>query len=270
MEGNRRTQMRVGIFLGLGLLAAVISILALGGEKSLFRSYIRLNANLEQVQGLANGSVVTLLGVTIGNIEAITFDKDPGKLVVQMKIDKHFQERIPKDTTVDIRTQGALGDKFLYLTPGDASKGVAQNGDTLEASKSSDLMGVLSSRGSEAAHVFDVINEMHKLMLAINGDGRSERMMKNFAEASSNLKEVSLEAKQLLGEVRNQNTGNLASSMKKLDSILGKIDRGEGSLGALINDPALHDQLKAVFGGSPRKQYFQSILQNSIEKKDSK
>ena len=270
METNRSAQIRVGIFLALGLLVSVISILALGGDKTLFRSYIRLNARLTQVQGLNKGSVVSLSGMTAGNIEDINFAGSDGRLIVSMRVDSRFQPHIAKNSTVEIRTQGALGDKFIYINPGDLSEGAVVGGDTLEAGQSSDLMGILSEKGSEAGKIFDVISEMHKFMKSINTENRTETMMRNMAAASANFKIMSDEARTLIGELRGQNSGTVAASLKKLDRILEKIDKGEGSLGALINDPALHEQLKSVLGGSSRKQYFQSILQNSIETKGSK
>lgn len=269
MEGNRRTQIRVGIFLGIGLLAALISIVVLGGERSLFRSYIRVSARLDQVQGLANGSVVSLSGITVGNIEEISFGQNPRSVLVNMKIDERYEKMIPRDSTVEVRTQGALGDKFVYIIPG-SSEDMVKTGDVLEAAPTTDLLAVLTEKGGEAAKIFDILKETDKLLKSINADNRSEKIMKNFAEASANLKSASEEVRQLVGEIRGQNSGTVAASMKRLDSILTKIDKGEGTLGALINDPSLHDQLKSLVGASPRKQYFQSILQNSIEKKDGK
>jgi phospholipid/cholesterol/gamma-HCH transport system substrate-binding protein len=267
MESNRQTQIRVGVFLGLGLIAALVSILALGGDKSLFRSYIRVNANLPQVQGLSAGSIISLTGVTIGNIEEIKFGQAPGALTVVMKIDQKYQNQIPKDSTVDIRTQGALGDKYVYISPGDLAKGFVENQGYLEADKSKDIMAIIDEKGGEAGKIFDVVSEALKLMKSINSENRAEKIMANFTEASADLKEVSKQAKALIGEIKDQNNvASVADSMKKMNSILTKIDKGQGTLGALINDPTLHEQLKAVFGGSPRKQYFQSILQNSIEK----
>ncbi len=270
MEGNRKTQIRVGIFLGLGLLAALISILALGGEKSLFRTFIHLKANLEQVQGLAPGSVVSLSGVAIGNIEDITFGEGPTSLQVQMKIDKKFKSRIPKNSTVEIRTQGALGDKFIYIIPGDFTQGMIESGDVLLPAVATDLFNIISEKSGELTKVFEIVNEVHKLMRAVNSEARPEKMMRNFAEASISMKEAALDAKKLVGELRSQNPASLADSMKKINSILTKIDKGEGTLGSLINDNSLHEQLRTVFGGSPRKQYIQTILQNSIEKKPGK
>lgn len=267
---GRNQQIRVGVFLALGLVAAIASIIALGGDKSLFRSYMRLNARLPQVQGLNVGSVVSLSGVTVGNIEEIKFSDEDSSLIVVMKIDERFEKRIPKDSTVEIRTQGALGDKFAYISPGDPSKGVAANGDTLESARSSDLLGILSEKGNEAGKIFDVISELHKLMKTINDDNRSEKIMRNLTEASTNFKVLSQETRALLGELRGQNAGNIASSLKKFDSILTKLDSGQGSLGALINDPTVHEQLKGMMGGGMRKQYFNSVLQNSIDQGSEK
>ncbi|MFN7729552.1 MAG: MlaD family protein [Bdellovibrio sp.] len=266
----KNIQIRVGFFLALGLLAAAVSIIALGGERALFTGYARLNARLPQVQGLNIGSVVSLSGIVVGNIEEIKFSNSDTDLIVVMKVDEDYLARIPKDSTVEIRTQGALGDKFVYMTPGDATKGLVTGGETLESAKSSDLLGILSEKGNEAAKVFDVISELHKLMKTINDDNRSEKIMKNLTEASTNFKVLSQETRSLVGELRSQNSGTIASSMKRLDSILFKLDSGQGSLGALINDPSLHTQLKGMIGGSGRKLYIESVLQNSIEKKPSK
>jgi phospholipid/cholesterol/gamma-HCH transport system substrate-binding protein len=42
---------------------------------------------------------------------------------------------------------------------------------------------------------------------------------------------------------------HLASSAAHLDSILGKIDRGEGTIGGLVNDPAVYNDLKDMSAG---------------------
>lgn len=266
MDNSLKTQIRVGTFIFLGLVASIISILALGGDKSIFTTYYHLNAELGQVQGLNRGSVVSLSGMTVGNIEEIRFSDKSNALIAVMKIDKKYQSRIAKDSTVEIRTQGALGDKFVYINPGDITKGKAENGDGLSAAATSDLMGIISEKGSEAGKIFDVITELHKFMKTINNENRTDKMMKNFTEASSNFKSLSEEARALIGEIRGQNSGTLASTMKRLDHILEKIERGDGTLGALINDPSLHDQLKTYLGNNTKKQYFHSVLQNSVEK----
>ncbi len=51
----------------------------------------------------------------------------------------------------------------------------------------------------------------------------------------------------------------------KLNSILQKIDRGDGTLGLLVNDPTLYDDLKLLVGGAQRSLLVRSLLRLSAE-----
>jgi phospholipid/cholesterol/gamma-HCH transport system substrate-binding protein len=46
----------------------------------------------------------------------------------------------------------------------------------------------------------------------------------------------------------------------RLNSILGKIDRGEGTLGLLLNDPTLYDEIKTLVGGANRSTVVRSLI----------
>ncbi|PWU16139.1 MAG: hypothetical protein C5B49_10875, partial [Bdellovibrio sp.] len=67
MDEQVNSQIKIGVFLALGLMAVLGSILALGGDRALFRDFVRLTAKLPQVQGLNKGSIISLAGVTVGN-----------------------------------------------------------------------------------------------------------------------------------------------------------------------------------------------------------
>lgn len=51
------------------------------------------------------------------------------------------------------------------------------------------------------------------------------------------------------GERAERVASNLDASLANLASITGKIDRGEGTLGKLVNDPALHDDTQLLIRG---------------------
>ena len=53
-------------------------------------------------------------------------------------------------------------------------------------------------------------------------------------------------------------------------SVMEKIDSGKGTLGALINDPSLHQNLKSVLGGSQRNRYMKEMARESIQNVDKK
>lgn len=46
----------------------------------------------------------------------------------------------------------------------------------------------------------------------------------------------------------------------RLNSILAKIDRGEGTLGLLLNDPTLYEELKLLVGGANRSTVVRSLI----------
>lgn len=268
MEAHLSQQIRVGIFVSLGLVAAMASIITLGANRSLFGSNVRIYAKLPQVQGLNKGSIVSLSGMTIGNVEAIDFQGGEGLLTVKIKIKKQFLERIPADSTVELRTQGALGDKYIFINAGNAAGPKLAAEGSLEPSKSTDLLAVISERGGEAEALFDIIAEIKKLMVAINEGNRVHKIVGNLNETSANLKQVSDEVKVLVSEIRTDNPQKLKRILTGLDSIITKIDKGEGTLGALINDSSLHDQLKSLVGSNPRKKYMNSVIRSTLEKSD--
>lgn len=269
MESHISTQVKVGIFITIGTLLIFASIFFLGADKSLFTSYVRLHAHFEQVQGLSEGSVVSLSGVTVGNVEDITFIPEKNSLNVKMKINSDFIARIREGSQVEIRTQGALGDKFIFILPGEPTSPVVKEGDILDVAKATDLIGIISERGSEANKIFDIINELQKMTRAMNAENRLARIMNNLENASNSFNQTSKDAQKFIAQVNSRGGGEKFShSLDKLDSILTKIDKGEGSLGAFISDPTIHSKLKALLGGSSQKDRVKTLLRTSIEKEE--
>jgi phospholipid/cholesterol/gamma-HCH transport system substrate-binding protein len=259
-------QSKVGLFVTVGIATVLFSILLLGGGSLFFTKHTVLYAKLKHVQGLNEGSVVSLSGLNIGNVKSIDFSDDNNNLLVTLKIESKYLARISETSTAEIRTQGALGDKFVYISPGDSSSPTMKEGSILMAAKNSDLMGVISEKGGEAAKIFDIITELHKLVLSLNYQDRTGTIMNNLSDATANLKQTSLEAQKLIRELRLENPEKIREVIGKMDSIMTKIDRGQGTLGALINDSTLHEQLKAMLGGNSRKAPIQNLIRTSIEK----
>ena len=52
----------------------------------------------------------------------------------------------------------------------------------------------------------------------------------------------------------------LVEAGARLNSILAKIDRGEGTLGLLLNDPTLYEELKLLVGGAGRSTVVRTLI----------
>jgi phospholipid/cholesterol/gamma-HCH transport system substrate-binding protein len=269
-EINRAQTLKVGLFLVVGLAMTMLSIFMIGGNKSLLSGKVRFAAEFEQVQGLSEGSVISLAGLPVGNIESFSFKDQSNKIKVLFYIEKDYASRITEGSQVEIRTQGALGDKYIYIFAGQSNAAVLPELSTLPTARASDLLGIISERGKETEKVFDIIHELHKLTLALNQNNQFSLLIKNMGDTSENLKNSSLDLKQFSRGLATIQTAHLESSLQKMDKILTKIDRGQGSLGALVNDSTLHEQLKVLLGGNENKKHIKSLLRTSIERSEEK
>ncbi|MBN8536277.1 MAG: MCE family protein [Deltaproteobacteria bacterium] len=270
MESSKMNQIKVGIFVSVGMIAIMGTIFMLGANKTLFSSFSSLYADFESVQGLARGSVVSLSGVVIGNIERIDFVPENNSLRVKMKIEKEYLSRVFKGSQAEIRTQGALGDKYIYIIPGANSQNLVEDGETLPIAKATDFFNVLSERGKESEKIFDIINEMYKLTKTINAENKIGNIIANLNSSSEDFKKISKESLKMITDFSADGlpSQQFKNTLDKMNRIITKIDKGEGTLGALINDSSLHDQLKNLVGGNQRKNHIKSIIRTSIEKSE--
>lgn len=260
-------QLKVGIFIAIGLAILIFSILLVGGNK-LFRNYVFLHAHFENVQGLNEGSMVSLTGVRVGNVEKFVFIPEENKLDVWLKIDEEYLPRITEGSVVDIRTQGALGDKFIYIIPGPTNSKPLKHGDRIQVSEGADVLSILSEKSGDVTKVFEILEEVKKFTRALNSENRADRIMQNLAESSQDFKNAAREAREMMTQFRTEDSKKMTAAIDKLDRIMTKIDRGEGSLGAFINDPSLHESLKSIIGVPDKKNSIKSLIRSSIEKSE--
>jgi phospholipid/cholesterol/gamma-HCH transport system substrate-binding protein len=264
-----RLEYKVGIFLALGLLAVMTSIILLGGGQSFFTRYFELKARFTEVQGLFPGSVVSLAGVPVGNVTAIGFVPSENRLEVTMKINQVYKQRLVEGTVAEVRTQGALGDRFVYLIPGPPNSRLLANGEVIETIET-DLLKMLTSREDGVARVIDLIRELHLLVASINANGQTVTMVKNMSDAALKMRGTLSQLDALLGDLRSEIPENkkLKQAVISLSSVMEKIDQGKGTLGQLINDPSLHQNLKSILGGSPRNRYMKDMIRETIQQND--
>jgi phospholipid/cholesterol/gamma-HCH transport system substrate-binding protein len=166
------TQMKVGVFLLGGLIVLLGSIFTLGSNKTMFQDTFEVRSYFDSVQGLNVGGVVSLSGLKVGNVDRITFDETKNLVEVVSRIDPEFKAKIKKDSHVEIRTQGALGDKYIYIIPGTTSAEVVKNGDELQADYGNDILAILSKRGNESEKLFDAIADFQKLMNSLTANNK--------------------------------------------------------------------------------------------------
>ena len=102
----------------------------------------------------------------------------------------------------------------------------------------------------------------------MNKDGNSGKLISSLLQTSNQTQTMVKEGKMLLSDLRGKDNKELKEAIQRLNNILGKIDRGEGSLGALINDPVVHERLTSLLGKPPRNSYLKPLIRATIKSND--
>lgn len=270
MDSSAHQQIKVGLFVAIGMTVISLSVIFLGGDKTFFKRTYELNLHLKHVQGLAKGSLVSLAGLPIGNISVIRFKKGSADLEVVLELESIFQSRLTQGARASTKTLGALGDKYIYIEPGPLDAPPLQEGTTIASDDTEDFLDILAKKSDGLTNVVDVVAELHTLLQNLNHNGRSAALMENLVAATSNLNKLLSETREVMGQVRTDAKGNsrLRETLSHLSSIMEKVDKGEGTLGALINDPTLHQKLISFLGDSPRRTYLKPLIRETIQHAD--
>ncbi|MEK6727244.1 MAG: MlaD family protein [Candidatus Omnitrophota bacterium] len=130
--GKTKLELKVGIFVFIGIVFLSIFVLSIGGIKTWSSGY-HINFLFNFVNGAKLGAPVRFSGVDIGAIKKINFVFSGEEQKYKVNIDTWVKRevQIPSDSTVWVNTLGLLGEKYIEIIPGKDYGRVLNNNDTL-------------------------------------------------------------------------------------------------------------------------------------------
>ena len=115
----------VGIFVAIGLLAALFLALKVGNMNAVsFQPTYTITARFDNIGGLKPRAPVKSAGVVVGRIADIRFDDTTYQATVTMTLEQDYQ--FPKDSAAKILTSGLLGEQYVGLEAGGSDQMLAQ------------------------------------------------------------------------------------------------------------------------------------------------
>lgn len=237
-------------------------------------------AEYDNVQGLNSASIVTINGFQVGKVVNIVFNDDPnkrGKLIVEFGVDTDFE--FSKNSITKIYSPSLMGGKAIAIVPSYEGE-TAVAGDYLKGEIESDIFSAVGEKLNPLqAKLENVIVSADSLMVGLNQvlDYESRQNLRetfehlnktvaNFEKASLSLDEIlsgnkeKLDASLANVELITDNfaklsdsllNANLAQTIQKLqvtitnfNNILEVIDNGEGTIGKLLKDESLYNNLE--------------------------
>ncbi len=224
----------------------------------------------ENVGGLTKSSPVYADGYGIGIVRDITYNyKRPGHVVVEIDVDKEF--KMPEGSSGELVTEmlGTIKMNLLlnkkatqWYAPGDTIPGFVNGGLMEEAARLVPKMAQMLPR------LDSIVSSLNQLLAdpAISGT------LHNTERITANLETTTLQLNRMMENDLPLLTGNLhtisnnfvtisdnlkginyASTFQKVDSTLynlqlitGKLNQKDNSLGLLLNDPSIYNNLNAT------------------------
>lgn len=219
---NTSQSVRVGLFFLLGIALAWITFESLNGGRLFKKEGYSLVAGFANLKGLKTGDDILMAGVKVGTVETTRLAAHRVEAVLSIDPDV----KIPNDAVASIEQSSLLAGNYLGITFGTPGNPLLKSGDEIKTKATMDMSAVISQLGSLGSKLEQVADGVSK---ALGGGGEN---------GSANLFTK-------LDKLVTENGPKLTTTIANLEDVTTKLKNGQGTVGKLINDPKLHDDLLA-------------------------
>jgi len=258
-------EVRVGVTLTVAGLLLVVGILWLGGF-SLGESRYGFSIMFTEVSGLVAGDKVTVAGLHAGDILSLKLASF-GKVIAEVEVDSDI--RIPIDSRISVASYGLIGAKVISVIPGGSDVYIEQ-GTVVQGVYEKGLGDVVHQMGKALTGIQDVLKAADEILTDQEGKELVKEALVNANAASFDLRQATADLSVMATELRAfvsekkdpageaidamesaivgfaEVTGELKDISVSLDSIVRRVEGGEGTLGKLINEDEVHDEFLAA------------------------
>lgn len=128
MKKNTGNNIKLGLFITIGLVFFIIAIYFVGKRQRLFSNVFKVSGVFKNVSGLQVGNNVRFSGINVGTVDEIQIINDTS-VRVDMIIDKDTRKFIKQDSHASIGSEGLMGNRTVNISHGSpGAKAVADNG----------------------------------------------------------------------------------------------------------------------------------------------
>lgn len=253
----RWSELTIGITIVIAFAIFLIGIILVGSNVKLFTATYTVRMFVPNIEGLVEGSMVTLAGRKVGYVKDMQFGTrdDVSGVEVSLSIDSKFQTQITDKSIATIKTIGLLGDKYVDISLGQSGERVMEEGNYVQVDLSPDLAAIARKVSTSVDDFVQTVRHARNIVQRIDeGKGTVGRLVTS-EEMSESLDRFASSASRIakMMESKNSSAGrllrdstlyvNLSTLVQNLGDITAKIKSGEGTLGKIATDASLYEEI---------------------------
>jgi phospholipid/cholesterol/gamma-HCH transport system substrate-binding protein len=262
--------LKVGLLTLAALASVVVMSLKITSNQAGFGDYVEYKTTLEDASGIFPKTSIKVAGINAGRIKDIKLQGREALITFEMLEDVKLTE----DSKLIVKSVGFLGDKYLDINLGDQSKERLPEGAFIESEGGEGFEQVLKEVKEIATSVKESLrdengkNVLKEIIANLNEISGSVKRMTTTNEDKINqiVEDIKAVTEQLAYETDRFQKDSLMADLSKIGPILDKADSavsdlkvivadlkdGKGTVGKLLRDDAVVDQVSQTLSSVNR------------------
>lgn len=171
MEDTKIFELKVGIFIMIGIAVLFIIVFSIGDINLVKRGY-HIKVDFNFVDGIGGSAPVRLAGVGVGQIDGlkIYFNEKESKMKAQLNAWIKEGVKVDENAIATINTLGFMGEKYLEISPGTGTD-FLKDGDVLVGKDPASVNKIFEKLGNLTDSVNVVVARLK------NGEGTVGKLL---------------------------------------------------------------------------------------------
>jgi phospholipid/cholesterol/gamma-HCH transport system substrate-binding protein len=235
----------IGLFLILGIGLFTIILFLIGNRYDVFGKHVEFYAEFSDIGGLPSGAQVQVSGIEAGEVKSIGIPASPAsKFRLKLQVRTNARGMIRTDSLVSIRTEGIVGDKYVFIREGTSTAPEAPDGATLPSKEPFDI-GMALEKGSA------LLDKSSALLDNVQGSvtdlhGRLDVALDSVTKTVNHVDGLVTVVQPDIRKL----ASNASQITDTINAIVSDLNAGKGPAGLLLKDETTRKQLQATLSNA--------------------